>query len=82
MNEDELLQLLAQALDWAKPNLSYLSDGIGKETTLAELGLESITLLEMAAYFEDKLQIEIPDEELGKIHSIADFADLLERQTG
>ncbi len=50
------------------------------ESTLGELGINSITALEIAGYIEDKLNIKLPDDELAPINTIGGLAQLIRRQ--
>jgi acyl carrier protein len=70
---EQLNQLLKSALCWAKPQMAAIADELDPDTALADLGLESVALLEMAAYVEDELQAEFSDEKLMGIRTIADF---------
>jgi acyl carrier protein len=50
-----------------------------RETVIATLGMDSVAIMELVSYFEEKLAIRIPDEDLGRIRTVGDFRDTLAR---
>ena len=46
-----------------------------RETVIATLGMDSVAIMELVSYFEEKLAIRIPDEDLGRIRTVGDFRD-------
>jgi acyl carrier protein len=44
----------------------------------SDLGLNSIEFLELIVYVENTYGLQIPDEELEKIHTVKDLTDYLE----
>ena len=57
-------------------------DALGKTTVISTLGLDSIAVMEMAAYLEDKLDIQIPDDALAQAETLGDLEALIQRLTG
>jgi acyl carrier protein len=49
------------------------------ETPIAALGMDSVAVMELVAYFEEKLGVRIPDEELSKIKTVRDLRDTMAR---
>jgi acyl carrier protein len=49
------------------------------ESVIATLGMDSVAIMELVSYFEEKLGIRIPDEELGRIRTVADLRDTIAR---
>jgi acyl carrier protein len=49
------------------------------DTAIASLGMDSVAVMELVAYFEEKLGVRIPDEELGKIRTVRDLRDTVAR---
>jgi acyl carrier protein len=45
----------------------------------SDLGLNSIEFLELIVFVENSYGIQIPDEELDKIHTVKNLTDYLER---
>ena len=55
-----------------------LSDLKG-DTVIATLGMDSVAVMELVSYFEEKLSIRIPDEELSRIKTVNDLKDAIQR---
>jgi len=49
------------------------------ESVIATLGMDSVAIMELVSYFEEKLAVRIPDEELGRIRTIGDLRDTIAR---
>jgi len=49
------------------------------DTVIATLGMDSVAVMELVAYFEEKLGVRIPDEELSKIKTVRDLRDTMAR---
>jgi acyl carrier protein len=47
---------------------------------IAELGLDSLSTLEMVGMIERELSIYLPTDELGDIHTVGQLADLIEQK--
>ena len=53
--------------------------GLTSDTVISSLGMDSVTTMELIAYFEEKLQIRIPDEDLGRVRTLGDLRDIVAR---
>jgi acyl carrier protein len=49
------------------------------DTLIATLGMDSVAIMELVSWFEEKLSLRIPDEELGKLRTVRDLRDLMAR---
>ena len=49
------------------------------DTVIASLGMDSVAVMELVSYFEEKLGVRIPDEELSKIRTVRDLRDTIAR---
>ena len=49
------------------------------DSVIATLGMDSVAIMELVSYFEEKLGVRIPDEELGRIRTVADLRDSIAR---
>jgi acyl carrier protein len=47
------------------------------DTVIATLGMDSVAVMELVSYFEEKLGVRIPDEELSKIRTVKDLRDTI-----
>ncbi len=49
------------------------------DTVISKLGLDSVAVMELVSYFEEKLSIRMPDEDLAKVQTLGDLAALVKR---
>ena len=49
------------------------------DTVIATLGMDSVAVMELVSYFEEKLEVRIPDEELSRIKTVKDLRDAIQR---
>ena len=49
------------------------------DTVIAALGMDSVAVMELVSYFEEKLGVRIPDEELSRIKTVKDLRDTIAR---
>src|ERR1700716_2912835 len=49
------------------------------DTVIATLGMDSVAVMELVSYFEEKLRVRIPDEELSKFRTVRDLRDTIAR---
>ena len=47
------------------------------DTAIATLGMDSVAVMELVSYFEEKLSVRIPDEELSRIRTVRDLRDAI-----
>ncbi len=78
MTDGELLNLIKEALVQASPEHAGVT--LTMESTLGEVGISSITALEIAGYIEEKLNIRLPDDELAPLSTIGGLAQLIRQQ--
>jgi acyl carrier protein len=72
----DVVEMFKQAaLEVDNRKLPHLS----RETVIATLGMDSVAIMELVSYFEEKLAVRIPDEELGRIRTVGDLRDILVR---
>lgn len=62
-----------------EPPARPLADLPGSTTLVADLGLDSITMVEMVFIFEDLFLAKIPQEDLIKVVTIDDLMAMLQR---
>lgn len=82
MTDEEILNLIGEALKEADPEKAALalSGAMTMESTLAQLGISSITALEIAGFIEERLDIRLPDDELAPLSTIGGLVGLIRRQ--
>lgn len=69
---DKLREIISQSTDVNEENIS-------PETTLDELGLDSIDLVDLIMTVEDAFSVSVPDEEFENIKSVSDIAEIIEK---
>jgi len=53
--------------------------GLKSDTVISKLGLDSVAVMELVSYFEEKLSIRMPDEDLASIQTLGDLDKLVQR---
>jgi acyl carrier protein len=76
MAQVNMLSLFAQAA--LEVNGKKL-EGLTRDTVIAKLGLDSVAVMELVSYFEEKLNIRMPDEDLAKVQTLGDLGALVKR---
>ena len=69
--EASLARLIGKTLGVAAPQL-------GRETPLADLGLDSLARVDLAVAAEDRFGVAIPDEALEQFTTLGDLMDFLQ----
>lgn len=54
-------------------------EGLSKDTVISKLGLDSVAIMELVSFFEEKLNIRMPDEDLAKVQTIGDLGAVVKR---
>jgi acyl carrier protein len=76
MSNPDVLSLFAQAaLEVNGKKLSNLTN----ETVISKLGLDSVAVMELVSWFEEKLAIRMPDEDLAQVQTLGDLSKLVTR---
>jgi acyl carrier protein len=76
MAQVNVTQLFAQAaLEVNGKKLENLT----QNTVISKLGLDSVAVMELVAFFEEKLNIRMPDEDLAKVQTLGDLGGLVKR---
>ena len=47
------------------------------QTVITTLGMDSVAIMELVAWFEEKLGVRIPDEQLSRIRTVKDLRDTI-----
>jgi len=79
MNDAEVLALIRNALNDVVPDRAADWASIELSQTIEELGLDSISTMEMVGQLEDATGATFPDEELPKVNSLGDLATLVRK---
>ena len=76
MAQVSITQLFAQAAQ--EVNGKKLAN-LNKETVISKLGLDSVAVMELVSFFEEKLNIRMPDDDLAKVQTLGDLGALVQR---
>jgi acyl carrier protein len=52
-------------------------DRIEMDEKISSLGIDSVAMLEVIGFFEEELDIHLPDERLARVETVRDLADLI-----
>lgn len=73
----ELIELFKrQATEIAEKDFSALTE----DSVIADMGVDSLAMLEVVGEMERELQIQIPDDQLVGIETVAQLLDLVEKR--
>jgi acyl carrier protein len=70
---EQFLGFLVEHLQVLEPNCEF--GGLGLDSELASLGVDSLSLLAALAAIEDRYGVRIPDSELATLSTVVDLAD-------
>ena len=76
MAQVSITQLFAQAAQ--EVNGKKLAN-LTQETVISKLGLDSVAVMELVSFFEEKLNIRMPDDDLAKVQTLGDLGALVQR---
>jgi acyl carrier protein len=67
--------MIVEALFEVAPNKKF--GEITLDSTIEDLHLDSIAIMEMVGVLEDRVDATFPDEDLAKVHALKDLAALV-----
>jgi acyl carrier protein len=79
MSNQEILNLLRCALSEVAPRHAHAAQGLHLESSLIDLGLDSLCVTAMAGHVEDILDIQLPDDELASVLDVPSFIAAVRR---
>jgi acyl carrier protein len=77
MSDSQILDLVRESVANTMPEMTKELDQLTLETSLTSVGLDSVGMLEAAAYIEDKLGADFPDDRLARVENVSDLAALI-----
>jgi acyl carrier protein len=78
MTSREIVELVRGALNKARPDLSAEFESIGIDTRFESLRIDSIDILQMVTFMEDKLGFVFHETDLARIETVKELAALIE----
>ena len=82
MSAMERIDLVARFRELASEIAERDFSGIGEDTLIADLGLDSLSTLELVGCFERELDLYVPSEELADVTHVRDLLSLLRGKLG
>jgi acyl carrier protein len=79
MSEREIIELVRAALTKVRPEFAAEFASVGMNTRFESLHIDSVDNLRMITFLEDKLGFLFQDEDLGRIESVTDLAELIRK---
>lgn len=79
LQDADLLDLLKRALLFARPERVDVKDRITLNSSMDELGIESVAALEMVGFIEEELDIQFQDSELAQIQGMDSLVRLIKK---
>ncbi len=77
MNRDELIQTFHRmASEIAEKDFSHVTE----DAKIAQLGIDSLGMLELVGSMEKELGVQIPDEQLTGVQTVKQLLDLVEKR--
>ena len=77
MQRHQLIKLFRDlASEIAEKDLSFVQE----ESVIADLGIDSLALLELVGTLERELRIRVPDEQLVGLQTVRQLLELVERR--
>ena len=77
MERAKLVELFREmATEVAERDLSTLAEA----SVIADLGLDSLQMLEVVGQMEQRLEIQVPDDQLVGIETVAQLLDVVEKR--
>lgn len=77
MQDTEVLELFKKAA-WEVDNKKI--ETLEMDQKISSLGIDSVAMLEVIGYFEEELQVHLPDEKLARVQTLRDLANLIQSQ--
>lgn len=74
------MDISEKVADIIAARFNIAAEDITPETTIHELGADSIDFVDMVIELEDELQTDVPDEEFENIKTVGDLIEILERE--
>lgn len=77
MNDAELLTLFKKGLNEVAPGREAEFDKVTMETNMDDLGMDSVSLMELVGYVEQHVGKTFPDDRLANLVTFRDLASLV-----
>ena len=82
MTDEQVTGLLAAALAEVAPSKAGSLSSLGPEVALVDLGLDSVSMLEIFGYIEEELDVMFEDDALVGLQCVGDLLKLIKQVAG
>lgn len=79
MAEGRVVDVIQLFRDAAMEVSNRKLEGLDRNTVISQLGMDSVAVMELVSYFEEKLEVRMPDEDLARINTIGDLSALIQK---
>jgi len=79
MGEGQVVDVIKLFKDAALEVSNRKLEGLSGSTVISQLGMDSVAVMELVSYFEEKLNVRMPDEDLARINTIGDLSGLIQK---
>ncbi len=79
MNQEQPLDIVALYKEAAFEVVGKKLDDLTLDTQLSALGLDSVAIMEIVGYVEDRVGVRVNDEDLSRLTTLRELADLIEK---
>lgn len=80
MSNQEILDLLKDAISQLEPRHAPRARALELDSSLVDLGLDSLCITAAAGMIERQLNIQLPDEEVAALFDVPSFITAVRRQ--
>ncbi len=79
LSDSDILDLLQRAYLFAKAGNDNTVNELRLDSTIDELGIESIAALEMTGFIEEELGVQFNDSDIARVRGMADIVHLIKK---
>lgn len=77
-SDEAILARISEHLAVIDPDADL--EAVALDATIADLDVESMTVMNVVAEIEDDLDVRVPEDELGMVETVRDLVQLFQRQ--
>ena len=82
MTHEQIVQLIKEAIHEVAPGKVNLDGPLDLTSNIRDLGIDSVASMEMAGVVEERLNLTFPDEDLDRVATLGDLAQLVQTMKG
>lgn len=78
MTQQEILSMIQKAIDEVAPGKVSKIDDSNINTSIRDLGIDSVASMEMISMVEEELETNFPDDDLAGVNTLNDLLKLVQ----